>query len=392
MIKKVNYIYCSLSLLLQIIIYYTLIFHIAYMFSKENNYYFPILIAPILILVYLSRRFSKNIIVLILTHIPVLLLPLLFDVNINYKIVFLFINIFILGFSISYWSNSKVKEIVSPPKLSVEILFIIILLITNTKNFSYYLTMALSIIYLVLYYITKYVSGIRSYIYYNAYLSEFPIHKVLKLNNIYLTGIISIGIISGIFIKVLKIDKLLYFIFSPILTFIFGILRYIIDSIVHLINSNELKPIKTDTAEKITKKISENSALDSPLYKIIINIFTTLLFCGIIAFIIYCIYRAIKGNIKKFQSATDEISQIEVETENSPISKLFRFKSVDNNSPDNKIRKKYYKKITKLKKKDKNIKSTLTHNEISTEVKNNLDIDINELTLAYEKVRYNKEL
>ena len=390
MIKKVNFIYYSLSLLLQAIIYYILILYISFLFSKEMNYYFPLLIIPTLILVYLSRKFSKNIIILFLTHIPILLLPLIFNVDVNYKIIFLFSNIFILGFSISYWNNSKIKEIVSAPKLSIEILFILILLITNTKNFSYYLTMTLSIIYLVICYIAKYLAGMRSYIYYNAYLAEFPIHKVLKLNNTYLTGILSIGIISGIFIKVLKIDKLLYFIFGPVLKFLLGVLQYIINTIIHLINSKEIKPKKIPAVKEVAENLSENSALDNPVYKIIITIFSALLFCGIIAFIIYCIYSIIKGNLKKFQSATDEISQIEVETENSPLSKLLKSKGVDKNCPNNKIRKKYYKKIIKLKKKDKNIKSTLTHNEINTEVKNNLNINIDELTLAYEKARYDK--
>ena len=266
MIKKVNFIYYSLSLLLQAIIYYILILYISFLFSKEMNYYFPLLIIPTLILVYLSRKFSKNIIILFLTHIPILLLPLIFNVDVNYKIIFLFSNIFILGFSISYWNNSKIKEIVSAPKLSVEILFILILLISNTKNFSYYLTMTLSIIYLVICYIAKYLAGMRSYIYYNAYLAEFPIHKVLKLNNTYLTGILSIGIISGIFIKVLKIDKLLYFIFGPVLKFLLGVLQYIINTIIHLINSKEIKPKKIPAVKEVAENLSENSALDNPVY------------------------------------------------------------------------------------------------------------------------------
>ena len=390
MINTINKLYVSLNLLLQFLIYYILILHLTHYYNKEFNYLYPLLIIPILLVAYIARRLSKNIVTLILFHIPLFILPWIFSSNSGYSIIFTIFIIAILGFSLSYWCNSKTKEILAKPKLGVITIFILLLLsVTKSGSFSYNLTFYMGVFYIILFYILKYLSGLKSYIYYNSYLEEFPIHKVIKLNNSFIFSYISLGIIGTVLIKIFRIDQLLINIFGPFLKYLYGLFASLIDYIVKMINSEipagEVLPELSEKASKVTNN------MDSTLLKIIITLISIGLLIMIIIIIVGGIYSLLKSNFTKYQCSNDEVTFIDDLPTTSFFKRFIRRELKYDNSANGLIRKYYYKKISQYKKKNKELKDSLTHLEINHEVNVCYGDNISTLTKIYEKARYSSQ-
>lgn len=368
-----------INIFLHSLILYTILLRINYSFSEEINYFLPIIVLPILLLIYYAKLKVNKFILLLTAHIALILISIIIPINTNFKILLILIILGKLFFSKGYFYNKDKKPIVSSSLLIYELIFIVIYISSlNINKLFRSIILICGLVYLIGYYLVKYMLGIKEYIKYNSYLTYFPIKNILKINNYCLLLFFIIGIILTIAVTLLKLDNYLLILISPIINLCLSLLSKI------NLNPRYYEPPDSHNDELLFGSTSYISNTNSnPTF---INTITIIFFIIALFFIIKALVNYIKNMQRKVNLASDEISSL---NNNENIS-LFNLKSTltFDNSPNGKIRKYYYKKIMKLKKNIKSINKTLTHIEISNEVEKNSNENINTLTSIYEKARY----
>ena len=390
--KNLNIIKDLSTIILQSILYYTFFIGLSYLSSDKNtiNYILPLIILPYVIISYLARKLSKNIVILMLVNILMFVSSILICNNINQRIILTLIVIAMIFLSTEYWSKRGKKPLISTPHIAFEIVFIIILLISDS-SFKVFINVIslLGIGYLIFSLLTLYVTNLKSYIKYNNHIEALPISNIINVTNSSLTFLFFGSFIFIFLIKILNIDKLLTYLAGPIITIIKNTFIEIIRFIFPLFNL--APPFETGSKIKYESlEMVEDTSLNDPdtLADILVHYLCIFLIIAVVLFIAYLIYKFFKTNFNKFELATDEVETIHKTNKANKMSTLIKKSKNYENSNNSKIRKAYFKKVSKIKSKIPSINNLLTHIEISKEVKKNSDNDINELTNLYEKARY----
>ena len=291
--------------------------------------------------------------------------------------------------SIEYWFGRSSKPIISAPHISCEVIFILILLISDS-TFEKFINVILflGIIYLFLSILVFYIQNLKKYIKFNNIIEDLPISNVISGTNLALTYLLFIWFFILFLIKMLKIDKLFMFVIKPILQYIMSVIFTFLNYIGSFFGfSPELSLEPIDKQPEMTNIPKDNS---SSYIDILLECLKVILVIVAIFSVAYLIYRYFKSKLSKNELATDIVENLH-EGKKFKFNKKSSISQMNNpyeNSNNINIRKAYFKKVSKIKLKIPSINKQLTHIEISREVSANSEYNITELTSLYEKARY----
>jgi len=391
MIKKLNVLQDISSIILQSILYYTFFIGLSCLSYGGNNINFisPLIIFLFITISYCARKFSKNILMLILVYILMFASCTLIPMALTDKIILSLIVIAMTFLSTQYWAKKTTKPLIATPHIAFETIFIIILLISDS-SFELFINIIclLGTIYLIVSLLAIYIRNLKSYIKYNNHIEDLPISKVVNVTNLSLSYLFLGSLIFILLIKLLNIDKLFYSLFVPIINIIkyilLGILTFFLSFSGNRKGGTDSSKYKFDPV-----KMAEDTSVEpNSLINILFHVLQVAIVIGLILWVAYLIFKFFKTNFNRSEPTTDQVESIYTTDKINKISSFFKKGKSYENSNNSKIRKAYFKKVSKYKFKIPSINNLLTHIEISKEVNKNSDTNITELTNLYEKARY----
>lgn len=385
--KKINFISDNLDLIMYAIGFYIITLGLIYITTNNANYIISLYPCIIVFLSYFTRKISKKYYQFLLLHILMFLPILLVKANIVLVLVMIAIYLVLFKLSSFYYAKKNTKKYISIPSIYLVAIFGILIIAIDDNSISYLLSI-LTGIYIILFFIAKYVFNVKEYLHLYGDGEFLDPHKMLKINNIYILGFLSLLIICLVMIKAFDIDKLLNILLSPIKNLLWSLLDsgyvLLLKSLdidhKHASLQNHHNSSALLTMQDIT---SGNHALGTAMI-----IFKFIAFVIIIAYMIYTVFMFINSFIKNRITVTNEDSTLIKLKDNDNIFNYLKKKSIKfPNTKSGKIRLKYYKTVSKYKKKIAKL-NNLTPNEINNIITNQYKKDLNDLTEEYKNARY----
>lgn len=388
--KRIIIISDYIDLVMHSIAFYIITLSLIYITTKEINYIAALYPCIIVFLSYFVRKLSKKYYQFIIFHTLMFIPIIIMKTNIVLLLVMTATYLILFKLSSFYYSK-KIDHInISIPSIYLVAIFGILILSINNKSISSLLSI-LTGIYIILFFIAKYVFNVREYLHLYGDGEFLDPHKMLKINNIYIVGFLLLLIICLIMIKAFDIDKLFNVLFSPIKNLFWLLLDSGYGFLQKSLNINRKHITMQEQDNSLELLNMQDVTSGNNVLQIAMIILKFIAFVMIMAYIIYTVFMFINNFIKnKVQVVNEDSTTIKLNGNDN----LFNYlKKKNTNFPDTengKIRLEYYKKVRKYKKKISKL-NNLTPNEINNIITKQYKNDINELTKKYTHARYDKD-
>ncbi len=395
-----------INILLKFLASFTLI-GIAVLFTtKETGLVMnTFILLPAPFLSYSIRKYVKHIWSFLALHI---IMAAAYTFTAANAFIFAFYTVYLVLLTI-FALSSKLRED-APRKTNSSLLLLAVfaamyllndyLGITGLNN----LILLLVILFVLLYLLNMYLINFEGFFQNHSNMANVPIKQIRNTNHVLILFFSSFCIIVMLFFTRLPLKELL----SLAGSFLLVLLR----AFFALFNGKE-KPAPTENGKPEQGappldfgEANPPSLIWQYIQNILSVLFTIALIAGVIALILYGLYRIYQRFYENknnyFQDKTEFISPFdsrEVLKDNAPQAAAKRFGGIFGRSNNDKIRKLIYRAVTSHRKND-DLPGNLTPSQLSEyalgrekELSGNVDTQkVKELTAYYEKARYSREV
>lgn len=399
MTKKLDYLHEISYVIMELLFYYLLFltFQNIYYADHMVPYLEGIKLLPMVIFVYLIRKYIKNIFAFLGLHIIVLALMCLLHLDAFCKVLYVVFWVVQLLLSFYFWKKEDAKPYKEMPLGFMVVFFVMGIYGQNVTQEYYYLICGMGIFYYLLHLATQYFHNYSQFLKSQNEIKHFPYKKINMVHNMYLsilTGILALLMVVVILVKPENLT-------GAIGSFLFGLLQKFFSNLAEV-------PVKEETEVSTTEQSQQQNFYgegfedrmpkNETLLKILEMVFNVLCVVAVIAVIllvIYGIFEFFKKYMNKNLMDSDEVTEIKKEKKVRIIKKerekgsLFSRFTLSNSE---KIRKLYQKKMKHYEKKQIiALKDYLTPEELKQMVENQTKDKIEEMTSCYEAARYGKD-
>lgn len=399
MTKKLDCLLEASFVIMELLFYYLLFltFQNVYYTDHMVPYLEGIKLLPVVFLVYLIRKYIKNIFLFLGLHVLVLVLMLVLHLDAFCTVLYVVFWIVQLLLSLSFWKKEEAKPYKEMP-LGCMVVFLIMGIYAQsvTKEY-YYIVCGMGICYCLLYFATQYFYNYSQFLKNQNEMKHFPYKKINMVHHMYLsilTGILALFVTIVILIKPENLT-------GAIGAFLFGILQKFFSGLAEVPVKEEVDTSTMEQKQQFDfwgEGFEDRMPKNEMLLKILEVVFQILCVVVIVAFIfliIYAVFEFFKKYMNKNLKDLDEVEEIKKEkkVKNSKWEKekgfFFSRFSLSNSE---KIRKLYQKRMKLYEKKQViTIKDYMTPEELKQMVESQTKDKIEEMTSRYEAARYGKD-
>ena len=399
MTKKLDYRQEISYVIMELLFYYLLFLTFQNIYYSDHvvPYLEGIKLLPMVIFVYLIRKYIKNIFVFLGLHIVVLALFVLMDLDSFCKVLYVVFWTVQLLQSLHFWKKEDATPYKEMPLGFMAIFFVMGIYGQKVAMEYYYLVCGMGIIYYLLHLATQYFHNYSQFLKNQNEIKHFPYKKINLIHNMYLSILAGVLILLIVVVVLVKPENIT----GVIGAFLFGVLQKLFSGLAEVPVKEEAE-VSTSKQEQQQNFFGDGFEDQMPknenLLKILETVFNFLCVVAIVAFIllvIYGIFEFFKKYMNKNLMDSDEVAEIKKEKKVKIMKKEREKKSLFsrfNLSNSEKIRKLYFKKMKLYEKKQVIVlKDYLTPEELKQMVESQTKDKIDEITNCYEEARYGME-
>lgn len=399
MTKKLDFMHEITYVIMELLFYYLLFLTFQNVYYSDHivPYFEGVKLLPLVLFVYLIRKYVKNVFAFLGLHIVLLMLMFAMNLDAFCKVLYVVFFAVQLLQSLSFWKAEKAKPYKEMPVAFIFLFFIMAIYGQNVSKEYYYLICGMGIFYCFMYLAEEYLKQYSEFLKSQNEMKRFPYKKINLIHNMHLS--ILMGIFIGLLFLVilLKPEKIVgvigAFLFQLLRSFFSRLAKTPVEKEVEV--STEEQGVKQDFfGEGFEDQMPKNETL-LKIMEMAFNVLCVIAILVCIFLVIYGIFEFFKKYMKKNLMDSDEVTEIKKEKkekikkrEKEKTSFFLRFTGTN----AEKIRKMYYKKMKLYEKKQElALKEYLTPEELRKMVEENTKDQIEEMTRYYEEARYAKE-
>ncbi|MBQ3514938.1 MAG: hypothetical protein IJA32_14275 [Lachnospiraceae bacterium] len=399
MTKKLDCLHEISYVIMEVLFYYLL-------FLTFQNVYYPdhmvpylegIKLLPMVVLVYLFRKYIKHLLAFIGLHVMVL--ALLFLMNLDGFCTVLYVVFWVVQLlqSLYFWKKEGAKPYKEMPLGFMVVFLIMGIYGQNVTKEYYYLVCGMGILYYLLHLAAEYSNNYSKFLKNQNEIKHFPYQKINLIHNMYLSILTGVLVLLIIIVILAKPENLT----DAIGAFFFGLLQKLFSSLAEVPVKEEAEVSTTEQSQQqnfFGEGFEDQMPKNEMLLKILEIVFNVLCVVAIVAcvlLLIYAIFEFFKKYMNKNLMDSDEVEEIKKEKRVKIMKRerekgsLFSRFTLSNSE---KIRKLYYKRMKLYEKKQViALKDYLTPEELKELVESQTKDKMKEMTSCYEEARYGKD-